>query len=257
MNRLRKLTALLLAALLLTIALAGFAQAASSDTVATAKHTAVRKAGVSFTTMKPGRTYTVNRSSKLERAHYALTLSQDSIVTWSISGFKGTAFFYIYQDKALSKQIHNEYASDSFKGSRVFPKGTYYIELLDYFGINGAKVKFTAKKAPKYANYTASRAAKLAAKKPVALQMARSGAHPLWYRITLTAKRKITVYCEPGRYELQLYNSRGQRLSGVKTSYSASVRSLTTSEPLAKGTYYLRVYPDWDALGYICKLRWK
>ena len=87
--------------------------------------------------------------------------------------------------------------------------------------------------------------------------MARCGAHPLWYRITLTAKRKITVYCEPGRYELQLYNSKGQRLSGVKTSYSASVRSLTTSEPLAKGTYYLRVYPDWDALGYICKLRWK
>ena len=54
MNRLRKLTALLLAALLLTIALPGFAQAASSETVATAKHTAVRKVGVSFTTMKSG-----------------------------------------------------------------------------------------------------------------------------------------------------------------------------------------------------------
>ena len=233
MKQIRRLTALLLAVMLLSTMFGAAALAAK-------KTKYIPKDSRPVLDIIPGTDIAIQENWHSTDPIYKLTVSQDALVRWTWSGNDaGDAYLDIYLDPDMKKNSHWDIYLNTAAGTGecAVPAGSYYLYMRDLS--HATHICFTAAPLTEFKNYTASRAKKLKANVPITVAMTRMTVHPVWYKIKLTKKQRITVTSDSDDYSVALYDSRGRRLRDV----AGSSKSVATAKKVAKGTYYIRVEP--------------
>lgn len=165
---------------------------------------------------------------------------------------------YIDIYKSFNK---NSYPSDSiasFYDNNIYrcvlPKGTYYI-----YAEEGTTFKWQSSTSKNPTNFCRSRSARLKAGYKKWEVFNYGYEFDRWYRISLTARKPITVTMKQmdsdGGDNFSIYNSRGYYVTCNELNDSVSRTAV-----LPKGTYYIRVYTDVDYdryYGRICQFWWR
>ncbi len=170
-------------------------------------------------------------------------------------------YFYIFKSLNRNKPYYDQADYIDFYNENIYrqvlPKGTYYI-----YAEAGTTFKWQSAKTKNPTNFCRSRSTRLRAgyKKTEVFNIGYEFGR--WYRISLTARKPITVTMKPmdsdREVDFTIYNSRG---------YTVTCNSLGNSNyrtaVLPKGTYYIRVFRDDDFLDYddfgnrICQFWWR
>lgn len=175
---------------------------------------------------------------------YKFTLSDDSLVQvyWSNNTKNGTAIT-LYVDKDKKKMIDFLYPSGQKTGKEFYAlkKGTYYVDMYDYYQV--ASVKITWNVASKYdkQNYCMAKATTLNKDTIANVVQTPRYDYSRWYRIKLTKAQKVTILSPYGNGGfVYLYSPSWQ---SYQFSTADSTNKVTTDK-LAAGTYYIRVAMD-------------
>lgn len=211
-NTLRRTLAMLLilAALLPILSMASYAAVATKS----------YSLGQTVTVTKDGAWYKFSVPS----SGY-LTITSNAKVTWKLG---------------KSTSDTTDYRVTTTKSAEPVSKGTYYMKAK---GVNGnVKIKLTLTAVSQPANYTASRAVALSANAKTYVMQTKLDNYNHWYKIKLTEKRKFSIVGLMGDVDSYSYRIMDSNLKPVDTSYNATKNILTTSNAMAKGTYYVQVH---------------
>lgn len=211
-------------------------------------HASTEKYKYKITTLKQkkwvtAKEYTYNSDTSTSTYYlYKITVPANSFIR--IDSKNKSKTIRIYKSINMKDSPWNSdsifYLDDATLYRCVLPRGAYYI-LAD----EGTTFKWQSAKTKNPTNFCRSRSVRLKTgyKKTEVFNIGYE--FDRWYRISLTARKPITVTMKPmdsdGSDNFSIYNSRGYRVSCNElndTNYRTAV--------LPKGTYYIRVYTDVD-----------
>lgn len=187
---------------------------------------------------------------------YKITVPANSFIR--IDSKKKSAWLNIFKSIDRKKSLSDQDALEYFYSQNVYryvlPKGTYYICAYEEPTF---KWQSTTTKNP--TNFCRSRSARLKAGYKKWEVFNYGYEFDRWYRISLTARKPITVTMKQmdsdGGGNFSIYNSRGYYVTCNELNDSVSRTAV-----LPKGTYYIRVYTDVDYdryYGRICQFWWR
>ncbi len=223
MKSVRRMGALVMAALLVVALLSGSALAESTQSN-------------DVSTLKTGTWYSPDSTTRL----YRVKVSKDSLLT---ANWKGNSeehlSIYLYKDAERKNYITDLYPYQTASGTQslALRKGTYYVGLFDSAKQSRVKFSISALKDPK--NYCPSRA--VAMKKGV--KYVQSAHTPMnafeydWFKVKLTKKQRITVYCSTN---INYVAFRDTSLKALDNE-AYTKKAYRTQDILNPGTYYLRI----------------
>lgn len=191
-------------------------------------------------TLKPGKWYATSGTTTL----LSVKFSKDAVLTVNWKGnTQARLSMSLYKDADRKNFLDALNTSETASGTQgfVLRKGTYYVSFYD--PTKAGQVKFTVAALKDYRNYCPSRA--IAMKRGVKYL---HGAHtPMnsfeydWFKITLTRKQRITVYCSTN---INPVTFRNKDLLVLK-SEAYTKKAYRTIDVLNPGTYYVRIYNNW------------
>ena len=187
---------------------------------------------------------------------YKITVPANSFIR--IDSKNKSAWLNIFKSIDRKKSLSDQDALEYFYSQNVYryvlPKGTYYICAYEEPTF---KWQSTTTKNP--TNFCRSRSARLKAGYKKWEVFNYGYEFDRWYRISLTARKPITVTMKQmdsdGGDNFSIYNSRGYYVTCNELNDSVSRTAV-----LPKGTYYIRVYTDVDYdryYGRICQFWWR
>ena len=169
---------------------------------------------------------------------YKISVPANSFIRVDCKNKSNSIRFYksVNRKKDIFDQDYEFFLSDESIYRRVLPKGTYYIRADE-----GTTFKWQSSITKNPTNFCRSRSARLKAGYKKWEVFNYGYEFDRWYRISLTARKPITVTMKnmdlDGGGTFSIYNSRGYKVDCNQlndTNYRTAV--------LPKGTYYIRVY---------------
>lgn len=187
---------------------------------------------------------------------YKISIPANSFIR--IDSKTKTGIFYLYKSLNRTKSPYDQDNCIHLYNDKIYryvlPKGTYYICAYEEPTF---KWQSTTTKNP--TNFCRSRSARLKAGYKKWEVFNYGYEFDRWYRISLTARKPITVTMKQmdsdGGDNFSIYNSRGYYVTCNELNDSVSRTAV-----LPKGTYYIRVYTDVDYdryYGRICQFWWR
>lgn len=223
MKTIRRMITLAMAVLLVVTVLSSAALAEGTQSNATSA-------------LKTGKWYSPGSTIHMLR----VKASKDSLLTATWKGnSQERLYINLYRDANRKQYLTDLYTYQAASGTQSFvlQKGTYYVSLIDSTG--GSQVKFSLSSLKDYRNYCASRAVTM--KKGV--KYIQGGHTPMnafetdWFKVKLTKKQRITVYCSTNCSYVTFRNTAMKALN----SESYTKKAYRSQDVLAPGTYYVRV----------------
>ncbi len=178
---------------------------------------------------------------------YSFSVKTDSKIQFKWSGNNNHNFYLaVYSDKSRTKIIENIFPSEASGNFYLALKnGTYYVDMYDGAGSTytpTTKVKYTATYVTKINkdNYCRGKAVELKSKTYAQIVQTPNYDYDRWYKITLPKNQKVTIAIPNGggSYALYVYSS---SFVQSKFSWNSSTKKMTSTDILAKGTYYIHV----------------
>ena len=194
---------------------------------------------------------------------YKFTLEEDALVQikW-VNNAGNTAEGIIYIDKTRNNMLCTHFIQN--KSGRVFfamKKGTYYLDLYES-NTPTTTVTINWTLASKYDtnNYSAKKAQTLNPDTVVRIPQVHDHDYNRWYKIKVTKAHKVTITMSYGNAsKLFFFTSNLDNLSSrMNLQYGSDYKTMTTSEKLAVGTYYIMVpmIDPYSPIGDACAFKW-